>query len=69
LLDRLQNGTHRGKTGETDQSTHGRMGLRTARKEEISRMDGEFWGKEMYIDIWVEENCLHRQIPYIIINA
>jgi hypothetical protein len=38
LLDRLQNGTHRGKGGEADQSTHGRIGLGTACKEETSRM-------------------------------
>jgi hypothetical protein len=38
LLNRLQNGTHRGKGGAADHSIHGRMGLRTACKEETSRM-------------------------------
>jgi hypothetical protein len=32
LLDRLQNGTHRGNGGAADQSIHGRMGFRTACK-------------------------------------
>jgi hypothetical protein len=31
--------THRGKVGAADQSTHGRMGLGTACKEETSRMN------------------------------
>jgi hypothetical protein len=34
----LHNGTHRGKAGAADQSTQGRMGLGTARKEETSRV-------------------------------
>jgi L-alanine-DL-glutamate epimerase-like enolase superfamily enzyme len=38
MLDRLQNRTHRGKGGAADQSTHGRMGLRTACKEETLRV-------------------------------
>jgi hypothetical protein len=38
LLDRLQNGTHRGKRGAADQSTHGKMGLGTACKEETLRV-------------------------------
>jgi hypothetical protein len=33
LLDRLQNGIHRGNGGAADQSTDGRMGLWTACKE------------------------------------
>jgi hypothetical protein len=39
LLERLQNGTHRGKGGTADQSTYGRMGLGAACKEETSRMN------------------------------
>jgi hypothetical protein len=38
LLDRLQNGTHRGCVGVADQSTHGRMGLGAACKAETSRL-------------------------------
>jgi hypothetical protein len=38
LLDRLQNGTHRGKGSPAEQSAHGRMGLGIASKEETSRM-------------------------------
>jgi hypothetical protein len=38
LLVRLQNETHRGTVGTAEQPTHGRMGLGTACKEEISRM-------------------------------
>jgi hypothetical protein len=36
LLDRLKNGTHKGKGGTEDQSTHGRMGLGTTYKEKTS---------------------------------
>jgi hypothetical protein len=32
----LQNGTHRGKEGAADQSTHGWMGLEAACKDETS---------------------------------
>jgi hypothetical protein len=38
LLNRLQNGTHRGKGGAADQLILGRMGLTTACKEETLRM-------------------------------
>jgi hypothetical protein len=38
LLDRLQNRTHRERGGAADQSTHGRIGLRTACEAETSRM-------------------------------
>jgi hypothetical protein len=38
LLDGLQNGTHKGTAGASDQSIHGRMGLGTACKEETLRM-------------------------------
>jgi hypothetical protein len=38
LLDRLQNGTHGGKRGAADQSSHGRIGFRAACKAETSRM-------------------------------
>jgi hypothetical protein len=34
LLNRLQNGSHRGKGSEVDQSTHGRMESGRVRKEE-----------------------------------
>jgi hypothetical protein len=67
LLDRLQNGTHRGKEGAADQSIHGRMGLGTACKAETSRT------KNVSIDssggkkksIWVEENCDFTENFYI----
>jgi hypothetical protein len=38
MLDRLQNGTRRGNGDKADQSAHGGIGLRTACKEETSRM-------------------------------
>jgi hypothetical protein len=38
LLDRLQNGNHRGKRGMADQSIHGRIALGTACKGETSRI-------------------------------
>jgi hypothetical protein len=38
LIARLENGTHRGRSGAADRSTHGRMGLGTAYKEETSRI-------------------------------
>jgi hypothetical protein len=38
LLDRLQNGNHRGKGGVADQSIHGRIRLGTACKGETSKM-------------------------------
>jgi hypothetical protein len=50
LLDRLQNGSHRGKGVAEDQSTHGRMGLGTVCKEETSRMKNvsiENWRKRV----------------------
>jgi hypothetical protein len=34
LLNRLQNGSHRGKGSEVDQSTHGMMESGRVRKEE-----------------------------------
>jgi hypothetical protein len=39
LLDGLQNGTHREKEGAIGQSIHGRMGVGTACKEIILRME------------------------------
>jgi hypothetical protein len=55
LLDRLQNGTHRG-----DQSIHGRMGLGTACKEETSRMKNVLilssGGRKLCV--WAEESCV-----------
>jgi hypothetical protein len=39
LLDRLQNGTHRGKGDAVYQSIHGKMGLGTVCKEETLRMN------------------------------
>jgi hypothetical protein len=39
FLRGLQNGTHRGKEYEEDQSTRGRMGLGTASKSETPRMN------------------------------
>jgi hypothetical protein len=69
LVDRLQNGTLRGKGGPADQSIHGRMGLGTACKEEALRMKNisieSSGGKK--ICLWVEENCIHRKIPIYII--
>jgi hypothetical protein len=64
LLDRLQNGTHRGNGGEADQSTHGRTGKGTACKQEVSRMRNiliESSGVKKK-SLQVEENCIHRRI-------
>jgi hypothetical protein len=56
LLDRFQNGTHRGKGGTADQSIHGRMGLGTACKEETLRMRNvsivSSGGRKLHL--WVE---------------
>jgi hypothetical protein len=61
LLDRLKNRNPRGKGGAADhQSTHGRMGLRTARKEETSRLENisiESSGRNK-LYLWVEVNCV-----------
>jgi hypothetical protein len=63
LIDRLQNG------GTEDQSTHGRTGLGIACKAETSRMKNisikSSGGEELYLR--VEENCIHRKNPLIII--
>jgi hypothetical protein len=63
LLDRLQNGTHRGKAGTADQSVHGRMGLGTACKEETSRIKNVLiqssGGKKLCL--LVEENCVFTE--------
>jgi hypothetical protein len=60
LLNRLQNGTHRGKEGAADPSVHGRMGLGTACEERILRMKNDsiesFGGKKLCH--CVEENCV-----------
>jgi hypothetical protein len=60
LLDRLQNGTHRGKGGMADQSIHRRVGLGTAHKGETSRMKNVLivssGGRKLCL--WVEENCV-----------
>jgi hypothetical protein len=67
LLDRLQNGTHRGKGGAADQSIHGRMGLGTAGKGETSRMKNvsieSSGGKELRL--WVEENCVFSERQWV----
>jgi hypothetical protein len=39
LLDRLQNGTHKGKGCTADQSLHGSMGLGSACKETLRMKD------------------------------
>jgi hypothetical protein len=61
LLDRLQNGTHRGKGGAADQSIHGRMGLGTAYKEETLKNDSmvSSGGRKSYLR--VEENCVFTE--------
>jgi hypothetical protein len=46
LLDRLQNGTHRGKRGTADQSIHGRVGLGTVCKGENFK-DEEWLDREL----------------------
>jgi hypothetical protein len=60
LLDRLQNGTHRGEGGAADQSIHGKMGLRTECKEETLRIEDvsivSSGGRKLCL--WVEENCV-----------
>jgi hypothetical protein len=68
LLDRLQYGTHRGKWGAADQSTHGRMGLGTECKVKTSRMKNVLiknsGGKKLCL--WVEENCVFQgKIPLV----
>jgi hypothetical protein len=70
LLDRLQDGTHRGKGGAADQSIHGRMGLGTVCKEEMLRMKNvsimRSGGRKLHL--WVEENCVPTEkILYIYI--
>jgi hypothetical protein len=59
LLNRLQNGTHKGKGGATDQSVHGLMGLGTVYKGETLRMENvsivSSGGRKLCL--WVEENC------------
>jgi hypothetical protein len=63
LLDRLQNGTHRGKGCVADQSLHGRMGLGASCKKETSRMKNisveSSGGKK--ICLWVEENYVFKE--------
>jgi hypothetical protein len=63
LLDRVQNGTHKGKEGIADQSTHGRMGLRTAYKEETSRMKNVSIKSsgEKNLHLWFKENCVFTE--------
>jgi hypothetical protein len=63
LPDRLQNGTHKGKGGVADQSTHGRIGLGAAYKKETSRMKNvsveSSGGKKLCL--WIEENCVSKE--------
>jgi hypothetical protein len=70
LLDRLQNGTHRGKGDAADQSVHGRMGLGTACKDETLRMNNvsivSSGGRKLRL--WVEENCVFTKNSYICIK-
>jgi hypothetical protein len=54
LPDRLQNGTHKGKGGVADKSTHGRLGLGTTCKAETSRMENA----SVKSSAGVEENCV-----------
>jgi hypothetical protein len=59
LIDRLQNVTQKGKGGTAGHSTHGKMGLWTACKEETLAMKNiliESSGRKIYV--WVEENCI-----------
>jgi hypothetical protein len=63
LLDRLQNGTHKGKEGMADQSTDGRTGLGTTYKEETSRVKNvsieSSGGKKLHL--WVAETCVFTE--------
>jgi hypothetical protein len=72
LLDRLQNGTHRGKGGGADQSIHGRMGLWTACREETLMIKNVLiessGGRKLCL--WIEENCVPtKKIPIYIYTA
>jgi hypothetical protein len=63
LLNRLQNGSHRGKGSEVDQSTHGRMESGRVRKEESYRTKNVWiviFGEEKSC-LWVEENCVFTE--------
>jgi hypothetical protein len=63
LLNRLQNGTRRGKGDAANQSIHGRIGLGIACKEETSRMKNisneSSGGKKLCV--WIEENCVFTE--------
>jgi hypothetical protein len=60
----LQNGTHRGKGGATDQSIHGRMGLGTACKGGEC-FDRELWRKKI-MSLGSGKLYIHRKIPIYI---
>jgi hypothetical protein len=51
LLNRLQNGRHKGKGSEVDQSTHGMMGIRESMKRRELKdeecMDRDLWRRKI----------------------
>jgi hypothetical protein len=56
----MENGTHRGKGGATDQSLHGRMRLGTACREETLRVKNVsiMSSRGRKLCLWAEETCV-----------